>query len=106
VKNPIRYCETLLQGRKRSEFTPELALNVAAKRQSERARTALKAERDQAVVETFREAPWQLPNALKNRGAVHEPWWTLRSNTSRSEAIRHVQCLPLPAVGAVKTRIF
>jgi hypothetical protein len=65
VKNPIRYCATLIQRALRNEFAPELALKIAEQRQAVVAQAALRAQLDQAAAATGIEAAKRLPDTLQ-----------------------------------------
>jgi hypothetical protein len=65
VKNPIRYCATLVQRAQRGRFVPELALKIAEQRQAEVARMSRREQLDQPAGGTTVDVAKRLPNALQ-----------------------------------------
>ena len=65
VKNPLRYCATLIERMQRGEFVPELGLNVADRRRSEGARRAVLEQIDKASAIEARSPPRDLPVKLR-----------------------------------------
>jgi hypothetical protein len=61
VKDPIRYCATLIERVRRGEFVPSLALKIGERRRLENARAQTRAQTDSAVFAALRNAATRLP---------------------------------------------
>ena len=68
VKNPLRYCATLIERMQRGEFLPELGLNVADRRRAEVARRAALAQIEKTAATESKTSPRELP--VKFREAI------------------------------------
>jgi len=78
VKNPIRYCATLIERMQRGEFLPELGLKVVDARQAEVERVAALARVEKASVGESRSGPQEIPVRFReamerifSRSSVH-----------------------------------
>jgi len=69
VKNPVRYCATLIEGVQRGKFLPELGLKVADARHAEVERRAARAE--SALASATESRPPQRDLPVKLREAIH-----------------------------------
>jgi hypothetical protein len=65
VKDPIRYCATLVQRVRRGEFVPGLALKVDERRRLAKSRTQTRGQIDSAALATLRDAASRLPAKLR-----------------------------------------
>lgn len=61
VKNPLRYCATLIERMRRGEFLPELGLKVGETRQTEFARVAALARIEKVSATAPRSEPREIP---------------------------------------------